>query len=83
MLSRRQERLRRFLPGGSGGFTSGSLIVVVLSVAVVWRLSGIYFVTPEEEGIVLRFGQVSAINGPGQNYHLPDRKRTVLNPIHR
>ncbi len=80
LLRRSQERLRRFIPGGSGGFTSGSLLVVVLIVAVVWLLSGIYFVTPEEEGIVLRFGQVSAINGPGQNYHLPWPIETVYKP---
>jgi modulator of FtsH protease HflK len=69
MLRRSQDRLRRFLPGP--GFTTGSLIVLLLIVAGVWLASGIYFVGAFEQGIVLRFGRFVARTPPGINYHLP------------
>jgi membrane protease subunit HflK len=67
-LRRAQDRLRGIL---SGRFTSGSLTVAALAVLILWLLSGIYFVSPDEEGVVLRFGAVSALAGPGMKYHLP------------
>ncbi|HEY2885753.1 MAG TPA: FtsH protease activity modulator HflK [Rhizomicrobium sp.] len=69
MLRRSQDRLRRFLPGP--GFTTGSLVVLLLIVAGVWLASGIYFVGAFEQGIVLRFGRFVARTPPGINYHLP------------
>jgi len=69
MLRRSQDRLRRFLPGP--GFTSGSLVVLLLIIAGVWLASGIYFVGAFEQGIVLRFGRFVARTPPGINYHLP------------
>jgi membrane protease subunit HflK len=69
MLRRSQDRLRRFLPGP--GFSTGSLIVLLLIVAGVWLASGIYFVGAFEQGIVLRFGRFVARTPPGINYHLP------------
>jgi membrane protease subunit HflK len=68
MLRRWQDRLRSLLPRG---FTSGSLTLIALVVLTIWLLSGIYFVGPDEEGVVLRFGAVSALAGPGMKYHLP------------
>ncbi|MEI9991210.1 MAG: FtsH protease activity modulator HflK [Rhizomicrobium sp.] len=68
-LRRGQDSLRRFLPGG--GFTTGGLIVVLLGVIIVWFATGIYFVEPYEQGIVLRFGRYVARTPPGLNYHLP------------
>jgi membrane protease subunit HflK len=67
-LRRGQDRLRGLL---SGRFTSGSLTVAALAVLILWLLSGIYFVSPDEEGVVLRFGAVSALADPGMKYHLP------------
>ena len=69
MLRRGQDSLRRFLPGG--GFTTGTLIVVLLGVVIVWLATGIYFVGAYEQGIVLRFGRYVARTPPGINYHLP------------
>ena len=69
MLRRSQDRLRRFLPGP--GFTTGSLVILLLIVAGVWLASGIYFVGAFEQGIVLRFGRFVARTPPGINYHLP------------
>jgi membrane protease subunit HflK len=67
-LRRGQDRLQRIL---SGRFTSGSLAVAALALLVLWLISGIYFVNTDEEGVVLRFGAVSALAGPGMKYHLP------------
>jgi modulator of FtsH protease HflK len=68
-LRRGQDSLRRFLP--SGRFTAGSLAVIALAIFVLWTASGIYFVRPDEVGVVLRFGAVSAISDSGMRYHLP------------
>jgi len=38
---------------------------------VVWLLSGIYLVQPDEQGVVRRFGKAVRVTQPGPNYHLP------------
>jgi modulator of FtsH protease HflK len=73
-----RERLRRALPGGA--MTAGGIAIVLLGLIVVWLLSGIYFVTAREEGVVLRFGQYVARTPPGINYHLPWPIETVETP---
>ncbi len=80
LLRRSQDRLRRFLPGGGRGFTTGSLLIILLGVVVVWLLSGIYFVGAREQGVVLRFGKFIARTAPGPNYHLPWPIETVETP---
>ncbi len=80
LLRRSQDRLRRFLPGGGRGFTTGSLLIILLGIVVVWLLSGIYFVGAREQGVVLRFGKFIARTAPGPNYHLPWPIETVETP---
>jgi membrane protease subunit HflK len=77
LLRRSQERLRGILPGG---FTTGSLLVLLLGIVVVWLFSGFYFVGAREQGIVLRFGKYVARTAPGLNYHLPWPIETVETP---
>jgi membrane protease subunit HflK len=77
-LRRLQQRLGRALPGGA--LTAGGIAVVVLGLAVIWLLSGVYFVTAREQGVVLRFGQYVARTPPGINYHLPWPIETVETP---
>ncbi len=69
MLRRSQDRLRGLVPGR--GFGTGGLIVALLIVVIVWLATGIYFVGPSEQGIVLRFGKYVERTSPGPNYHLP------------
>ena len=76
-LRRGQDRLKSVLPGG---FTSGSLTVAALVVLTIWLLSGIYFVGPDEQGVVVRFGKFVARTAPGPNYHLPWPIETVETP---
>jgi len=48
------------------------LKVTLLSIAVIWLLSGIYVVQSDEEGVVRRFGSVVRENIlPGMHYRLP------------
>jgi membrane protease subunit HflK len=77
-VRRSQERLRRFLPGGA--LTAGGIIILALGLLIVWLLSGIYFVTAREQGVVLMFGKYVARTAPGINYHLPWPIETVITP---
>jgi membrane protease subunit HflK len=45
-----------------------------------WVGSGIYFVQPDELGVVLRFGEYVRDAQPGANYHLPYPIETVFTP---
>ncbi len=38
---------------------------------ILWLLSGIYIVRPDEQGVVRRFGKVVGTTEPGPHYHLP------------
>ena len=38
---------------------------------ILWLLSGIYIVGPDQQGVVRRFGKVVKITEPGPHYHLP------------
>ncbi len=55
MLRRSQDRVRRFLPGGRGGARAIALIFGGL--VILWLLSGLYRVEPDEQGVELLFGK--------------------------
>ncbi|MES1926771.1 protease modulator HflK [Salinisphaera sp. T31B1] len=57
--------------GGAGGPSPALFLVVVPIALVVWLATGMYVVQPGEKGVVLRFGQYSATQGPGWHWHLP------------
>ncbi len=77
LLRRSQERLKMALPGGLG---RGAIAVILLAIAAVWLASGIYIVSPSEQGVVLRFGKFVARTGSGINYHLPWPIEVVYTP---
>ena len=69
MLRRGQDRFRRVMPKGLGG---GRGIAVILGILVlVWLATGFFRVQPDEEGVVMRFGEFVRTAGPGLHYHLP------------
>jgi membrane protease subunit HflK len=76
-LKRSQEKLRQALPRGIGG---GGATIAGLIVVVVWLLSGVYVVNPDEQGVVLRFGAFDRVTTPGINYHLPWPLESVSTP---
>jgi membrane protease subunit HflK len=78
LLRRSQDKLKNVLPGGNLG-GRGFIIVALIAVAL-WGLSGIFFVQPDEVGVVLRFGKVVREVPPGPAYHLPYPVETVLTP---
>jgi membrane protease subunit HflK len=78
MLRRSQDKFRRLMPGGFGG---GKLVaLVVIAIIGIWLASGFYRVLPDEQGVVLRFGQYSRTTQPGLNYHLPTPIEEVMTP---
>ena len=78
LLKRGQDRFKKSLPGGVGG--SRGLIIVVLIALAVWGFTGFYRVQPDEQGIVLRFGQYVRTTGPGFHYRAPGPIEAVLLP---
>ena len=46
----------------------------------LWFLSGIYIVSPDEQGVVRRFGKMVKITEPGPHYHLPSPIERVDKP---
>ncbi len=47
---------------------------------VLWLLSGIYIVQPDEQGVVRRFGKAVKVTEPGPNYHFPSPIERVDKP---
>jgi membrane protease subunit HflK len=78
MIRKGQDRFRSLLPRGIGG--GRGVIVLGLVVLVLWLLSGFYRVLPNQQGVVLRFGEWTATTEPGLNYHLPLPIETALTP---
>jgi membrane protease subunit HflK len=69
--------LHRFLknsPRGGSGLKAG------IAALVLWLLSGMFIVLPDEQGVVLRFGALARTAQPGINYHLPWPIESALTP---
>lgn len=78
LIAQVQGFIRRLIGsgGGRGGpglrLTGGRPILLIgLAVIALWLASGIYRVEPDEQGVVLLFGAVNRVTGPGLRYHLP------------
>ena len=54
--------------------------LVGLAVLGLWLLSGIYIINPDEQGVVLRFGQYNRTEGPGPHYAWPVPIESVYKP---
>jgi membrane protease subunit HflK len=78
MLRKGQERFKKIVPGGFGG--KGGIAIIVLVVLGLWLATGVYRVLPDEQGVVLRFGQFVRTAAPGLNYHLPGPIESVQTP---
>ncbi len=78
LIKKIQNTINRFIGGGKGGAKPVLFGLIIL--AVVWSLSGLYRVLPDEQGVVLRFGKFVNTTQPGLNYHLPYPIESVLTP---
>ena len=74
-----QNKINRFMPGGKSG-GSKPIILGLIILLVIWVLSGLYRVLPDEQGVVLRFGKFVNTTQPGLNYHFPFPVERVLKP---
>jgi len=54
--------------------------ILLLLVVILWSLSGIYIVSPDEMGVVKRFGKMVRTVDPGPHWHAPYPVETVLRP---
>ena len=73
-----QKILNKFLGGGKGG--AKPILFGLLILVVLWGLSGLYRVLPDEQGVVLRFGKFVNTTQPGLNYHFPYPIESVITP---
>jgi len=78
IISKLQSIVNKFLGGGKGG--AKPIIIGLIILLIVWTLSGLYRVLPDEQGVVLRFGKFVKTTQPGLNYHLPFPIENVLTP---
>ena len=73
-----QNTINKFTGGGKGG--SKPILFGLIVLAILWALSGLYRVLPDEQGVVLRFGKFVNTTQPGLNYHMPYPIETALTP---
>ena len=73
-----QDRFKRLLPGGASG--GRGFLIVVLILVVLWLVSGLYRVQPDQQGVVLRFGEWVNTTQPGLKWHWPYPIETVDTP---
>lgn len=67
------------IPDLSKFFGSGTKLILII-VAAIWLLSGIFIVGPDEQGVIRRFGKLSRVASSGINYHLPYPLEVVQKP---
>ncbi len=68
-----KKKFSSFFSKGPKNFFIAALVLVFL-----WIVSGFYTISPEEQGVVLRFGKYTSISSPGLNYHLPSPIEKVI-----
>jgi membrane protease subunit HflK len=65
---------------GGGGIGLGVILAALVFVWIAWPGSGWYVVQPNENGVVLRFGEYDRTTPPGFRFKLPYPIETVLLP---
>ena len=78
LLRRGQDKFRSAMPG-SFGTGKGVALLAIVGIAL-WLATGFYRVQPDEQGVVMRFGQWVRTAPPGLNYHLPPPIERVETP---
>jgi membrane protease subunit HflK len=78
IIRKAQGSVGRMFPGGKG--SSKPIYLGILVLLVLWALSGLYRVLPDEQGVVLRFGKFIKTTQPGLNYHIPLPVERALTP---
>lgn len=66
------------MPGG--GSSRRFILLGLIILMGLWTATGFYRVNPQQQGVVLRFGEWIRTTGPGLHYHLPFPIEQVLTP---
>ena len=66
------------MPGG--GSSRRFILLGLIILMGLWAATGFYRVNPQQQGVVLRFGEWIRTTGPGLHYHLPFPVEQVLTP---
>ena len=74
-----QKKIKNFLPGGASTGNKPIFIGLIVLI-IIWALTGLYRVLPDEQGVVLRFGKYVSTTQPGLNYHIPYPIENVFTP---
>ena len=72
LLKRGQTKIKQVMPGGSG--LPGSLmflVIVVLAAIVAFFYAFTFRVSPDELGVVMRFGKITQQEPPGLHFRMP------------
>jgi modulator of FtsH protease HflK len=69
MLRKGQEKFKGMMPGGFG--SAKGIVLIALGLLVLWMFSGIYRVTPGEQGVELLFGKFVKQTNPGLHFWFP------------
>ncbi len=77
-IKRGQNNLKKLLPSGAG--VGRVLALVVLVVAGIWLMTGMYRVQPGEQGVELLFGKFVKTTGPGLHFWFPGPIGETLTP---
>jgi membrane protease subunit HflK len=72
------KRVNRFV--NIAGFRGDGLYLLASLCLFIWIAGGVYKVQPDEQGVVLRFGQRIGTTEAGLHYHMPYPIETVLLP---
>ena len=55
MLKESRDKLKKMMPTGFGGGKGFTILLFVL--LAIWLMTGIYRVNPQQQGVVMRFGE--------------------------
>jgi membrane protease subunit HflK len=80
MIKRGQDRLKNAMPGGTGIPTAVWLLLFAIGAGVIGFYAFTYKVNPNQQGVVLRFGQLQDKTGPGLHFRWPYPIDEVLLP---
>lgn len=69
IIKKSQERLKDIIPGGGSGAPGGMpWLIILVALGLWWGYNSFYRVQPDEQGVVLRFGEYSRTTGPGLHF---------------
>jgi len=78
MMQDARRNFGRMIPGG--GKPSRWIAFGLIVILGLWLLTGFYRVNPQQQGVVLRFGEWVRTTAPGLHYHMPFPIEQVLTP---